>query len=160
VAQFEVIATAAVPLPPERAWELLCDTERYPDWVSGTDAVTRTDGPASPGSTYDEVNPVAGPWKASSRWTVTEFDAPRRQVHRGEGIPLAKRFEVVMEVRPVEGASEVTMALRGEPALGPVGGAFAALQKPRLQRDVARSVERFAERAATAAAAEPGGAAG
>ena len=42
------------------------DTSRYADWVAGTDAVTRTDGPARQGSTYDEVNPILGPWKAKS----------------------------------------------------------------------------------------------
>ena len=60
--RIEVSATVPVAAPPERAWELLCDTSRYADWVEGTDEVTRTDGPASPGSTYDEVNPIMGPW--------------------------------------------------------------------------------------------------
>ena len=73
------------------------------------------------GSTYDEINPIAGPWKGRSRWTVTTFDAPHRQVHRGEGIaPTVKWMEVEMAVTPVgEDACEVTLTLRGESALGP-----------------------------------------
>ena len=88
MAELRVVASASVSAPPERVWELISDTSRYADWVAGTDEVTRTDGPAREGSTYDEVNPILGPWKARSRWTVTEFDPPRRQVHRGEGLPL------------------------------------------------------------------------
>jgi uncharacterized protein YndB with AHSA1/START domain len=78
MAHLEVSATTPVAAPPERAWEALCDTARYAEWVEGTLEVTRTDGPAAPGSTYDEINPVLGPWKATTRWTVTEFDPPRR----------------------------------------------------------------------------------
>jgi len=73
-------------------WELLCDTSRFAEWVAATAAVTRTDGPASHGSTYAEVNPILGPWKAKTSWTVVEFDPPRRQVHRTEDIPIASEF--------------------------------------------------------------------
>jgi len=146
LAHLEVSATAPVAAPPEQVWEVLCDTARYAEWVTGTDEVTRTDGPAGPGSTYDEVNPVLGPWRAKTHWTVTEFDAPRRQVHRGEGIPMADSFEVVMEVSPVAGASEVTLTLRADTSLGPLGAAFAALQKGQLEKSNRRSVESLAER--------------
>ena len=148
MAHLEVAATTPVAAPPERAWEVLCDTARYAEWVEGTDEVTRTDGPAAPGSTYDEVNPVLGPWKAKTHWTVTEFDPPRRQVHSADGIPGAKSFEVVMEVVPVADACEVTMTLRGETGLGPLGAAFAALQKGQLQKQNRSSVESLAERIA------------
>jgi carbon monoxide dehydrogenase subunit G len=151
--RLEVSSSAPVAAPPERVWEALCDTASYAEWVDGTDEVTRTDGPAAPGSTYHEVNPILGPWKANTRWTVTEFDPPRRQVHRGEGIPLAKSFEVVMEVRPQEGASEVTLTLRGETGLGPLGSAFAALQRGDLEKSNRRSVEALAERLAVTPAA-------
>ena len=77
----EVTGYAVIPAPPDRVWELVSDSSRYHEWVEGTDAVTRTDGPTKPGSTYDEVNPILGPWKAKTHWTVTEYVAPRRQVH-------------------------------------------------------------------------------
>ena len=149
MAELEVSASAAVSAPPERVWELLSDTARYEDWVEGTDEVTRTDGPAQPGSTYDEVNPILGPWKAKSHWTVTEFDAPRRQVHRGEGFPLTRSFEVIMELAPSgEGASEVTVTLRATSSGGPVGSLFASLMKGQVTRDNRKSVDAFAEVAA------------
>jgi carbon monoxide dehydrogenase subunit G len=140
-----VTASAVVPAPQERVFELLCDTARYPEWVTGTNAVTRTDGPAREGSTYDEVNPILGPWKASTKWRVVEHDPPRRSVHSTGDIPLSSHFEVVMEVAPEAGASEVTMTLRGEPALGPIGAVFARLMQGQVDRDNRRTVEAFAE---------------
>ena len=142
---FEVSASAIVPAPPERVFSLLCDTARYPEWVTGTDAVTRTDGPAREGSTYDEVNPILGPWRASTHWQVVEHQPPRRSRHTTGDIPLSSHFEVVMEVASEDDVSEVTMTLRGEPSLGPIGALFARFMEGQVDRDNRRSVEAFAE---------------
>ena len=141
----QVTASAVVPASQERVFELLSDTARYSEWVTGTNEVTRTDGPAREGSTYDEVNPILGPWKASTTWRVVEHEPPRRSVHTTGDIPLSSRFDVVMEVAPEGEASEVTMTLRGEPALGPIGAVFARLMQGQVDRDNRRSVEAFAE---------------
>ena len=140
----QVTASAVVPASQERVFELLCDTARYPEWVTGTNAVTRTDGPAREGSGYDEVNPILGPWTASTTWRVVEHEPPRRSVHTTADIPLSSRFDVVMEVAPEGDASEVTLTLRGEPALGPIGAVFARLMQGQVERDNRRSVEAFA----------------
>jgi carbon monoxide dehydrogenase subunit G len=141
----EVTASAIAAAPPEDVFALLSDTARYSEWVTGTDAVTRTDGPARDGSTYDEVNPVLGPWKAKTHWRVVEHEAPRRSRHETGDIPLSSHFQVVMEVAPEGDASRVTLTLRGEPALGPVGAVFARLMQGQVERDNRRSVEAFAE---------------
>jgi carbon monoxide dehydrogenase subunit G len=141
----EVTASAFVPAPPERVWELLSDTARYAEWVVGTDEVTRTDGPAREGSTYEEVNPILGPWKAKTHWRVTDFEPPRRQIHVGEGLPLISEFAVVMEAEHEADGTRVNLGLRGTPSLGPVGSAFAALMRGQVERDNRRSVEAFAE---------------
>lgn len=141
----EVTASAIVPARPEDVFTLLSDTARYSEWVTGTDAVTRTDGPAREGSTYDEVNPVLGPWRAKTHWRVVEHEEPRRSLHSTGDIPLSSHFEVVMEVAPEGDASRVTMTLRGQPALGPVGAVFARLMRGQVDRDNRRSVEAFAE---------------
>jgi carbon monoxide dehydrogenase subunit G len=140
-----VTASAVVPASQERVFELLSDTARYSEWVTGTTAVTRTDGPAREGSTYDEVNPILGPWKASTKWHVVDYEPPRRQRHTTTDIPLSSRFEVIMEVAAEGDVSEVTMTLQGEPALGPIGAAFARLMQGQVDRDNRRSVEAFAE---------------
>jgi carbon monoxide dehydrogenase subunit G len=142
---FEVTASAIIPAPPDQVFGLISDTARYSEWVTGTDAVTRTDGPATDGSTYDEVNPILGPWKAKTHWRVVEHEAPRRSRHETGDIPLSSHFEVVMEVVPEGDASRVTMTLRGDPALGPVGAVFARLMRGQVDRDNRRSVEAFAE---------------
>jgi carbon monoxide dehydrogenase subunit G len=141
----EVTASAIVPAPPDQVFGLISDTARYPEWVIGTDAVTRTDGPAAEGSTYDEVNPILGPWKAKTHWRVVEHEAPRRTRHETGDIPLSSHFEVLMQVDPEGDASRVTLTLRGEPALGPIGAVFARLMKGQVDRDNRRSVEAFAE---------------
>jgi carbon monoxide dehydrogenase subunit G len=141
----EVTASAIVAASPEDVFALLSDTARYSEWVTGTDAVTRTDGPAVEGSTYDEINPVLGPWKAKTHWRVVEHEAPRRTRHETGDIPLSSHFQVVMEVTPEGDASRVTLTLRGEPALGPVGAVFARLMQGQVERDNRRSVEAFAE---------------
>jgi hypothetical protein len=145
MANFDLSSSAVVPTSPERLWALLCDTHRYAEWVEGTEAVTRTDGPARLGSTYGEVNPIFGPWKARASWTVVEFQAPRRQVHRSEAIPLAAEFLVVMEVAPVGDASKITHTLRASSSRGPLGAALFTLLKGRTRRDNERSVQNFYE---------------
>jgi carbon monoxide dehydrogenase subunit G len=140
-----VTASAVVPASQERVFELLSDTARYSEWVTGTNAVTRTDGPAREGSTYDEVNPILGPWKASTKWHVVDYEPPRRQRHRTTDIPLSSRFEVIMEVAAEGDVSEVTITLQGEPALGPIGAVFARLMQGQVARDNRRTVEAFAE---------------
>jgi carbon monoxide dehydrogenase subunit G len=141
----EVTASAIVPAAPDPVFGLLCETARYPEWVTGTDAVTRTDGPAREGSTYDEVNPILGPWKAKTHWLVVEHDPPRRTRHETGDIPLSSSFEVVMDVTPEGDGSRVEISLRGEPSLGPLGAGFAALMRGQVDRDNRRSVEAFAE---------------
>lgn len=140
-----VTASAVVPASQEQVFELISETARYPEWVIGTDAVTRTDGTAREGSTYDEVNPILGPWKANTHWRVVEYEAPRRQRHETGDIPLSSHFEVVMEVAPEGDASRVTLTLRGRPSLGPLGAAFARLMRGQVDRDNRRTVEGFAE---------------
>jgi uncharacterized protein YndB with AHSA1/START domain len=141
----EVTASAMVPAPPERVFSLLSETSRYSEWVTGTDAVTRTDGPAREGSTYDEVNPILGPWRAKTHWRVVSHEPPRRTLHETDDIPLSSKFVVVMEVTPEGDGSRVTITLRGEPSLGPLGAGFATLMRGQVERDNRRSVEAFAE---------------
>jgi uncharacterized protein YndB with AHSA1/START domain len=145
MANFDLSASAVVPTSPERLWALLCETHRYAEWVEGTEAVTRTDGPAVLGSTYEEVNPIVGPWKAKASWTVVEFEPPHRQVHRSEDIPMAAEFLVVMEVEADGDAVKLTHTLRASSSLGPLGAVTFALLERRTRRDNERSVQNLYE---------------
>jgi hypothetical protein len=50
-----------------------------------------------------------------------------------------------MEVAPEGDGSRVTVTLRGEPSMGPLGAGFAAFMRGQVDRDNRRSVEAFAE---------------
>ena len=141
----EVTASARIAATPERGWEQVCDTSRYAEWVAATAAISRTDGPASKGSTYDEVNPIVGPWRANTRWTVIEFDPPHRQVHRSEDIPFASEWLVITEIEPSGDGSEVTSTLRAQPALGVLGASILRLLKSQTRKDNERTVRKLAE---------------
>ena len=84
--EHRIAASATISAPQEKVWELLSDTSRYAEWVESTLEVVRTDGVARLGATYDERTRIAGPWKTSTHWRVTEFDPPHRQVHEGTGV--------------------------------------------------------------------------
>jgi uncharacterized protein YndB with AHSA1/START domain len=90
--QTSITASAIIPAPRERVWEIACDTSRYPQWVENTLQVLHTDGPARPGATVEELTRIAGPWKSVTRWRVTEFDPPQRQVQQGQGVSTAKAW--------------------------------------------------------------------
>ena len=143
--RIEVTAAAVTAAPPAKLWELICDTSRFPEWVAGTAAVTRTDGPAREGSTYEEINPIMGPWRAKTRWTVIEFDPPHRQVHRSEDIPFASEWLVITEIEPSGDGSEVTSTLRAQPALGVLGASILRLLKSQTRKDNERTVRKLAE---------------
>jgi uncharacterized protein YndB with AHSA1/START domain len=137
-----VSASRVLAAGPERVWELIGDTRRYAEWVVGTDAVTRTDGPADSGSTYDEANTILGPWKARTAWRVVEFDPPRRQVHASGDVPLSRRFEVVMELAPEGAGTRFTLTLRAAPSR--VGTVLGRLMRASVARNNRRTVANLA----------------
>jgi len=145
MAKIEFTASAIVPASSERTWELISDTSRYAEWVAATEAVTRTDGPARQGSTYAETNPILGPWKAKTSWTVVEFDPPHRQVHRTPDIQIASEFLVIMAVEPEGDASQITITLRATSSLGPVGATLFAALRGQTRRDNQTTVNNLAE---------------
>ena len=117
-----VTVSRVIPAPSERIWEVLDDTSRYAEWVPQTVEVTRNDGEAVVGATYDERNTVVGPIKGSSRWRVTERDPGRYSLHEGEGLPLLKNLSIEFRTEPAGESTEVTSTLRYDPTLGPIGG--------------------------------------
>jgi carbon monoxide dehydrogenase subunit G len=146
---FEVSASRDIPASPATVWEMLRDTQHYAEWVAGTEAVSRTDGPAALGVTYEEINPIIGPWKATSRWDVTEYEEGRRMVHSSADLPLTRDFRVVMEVTEAGTRTRVTMTLRAEESLGPVGWLFGKAMAPLVGRDNRTSLVNLEKRLIT-----------
>ena len=61
-------ASAVVPAPPADVLELRCGKRRCSEWVTGTDALTRTEGPGVPG-----LGLVRGWVDRDNRCTVEAF---------------------------------------------------------------------------------------
>ena len=116
-----VTVSRVIPAPNDRIWSVLDDTSRYAEWVPQTLEVTRNDGEAVVGATYDERNQVVGPIKGSSRWRVVERDAGRYSLHEGEGLPLVKNVSIETRTEPAGESTEVTLTLRYDTTLGPIG---------------------------------------
>jgi hypothetical protein len=107
-------------------------------------AVTRTDGPARLGSTYDEINPIMGPFRVKTRWTVIEFVPPKHLVHRSEDVPFASETLVITDVAPSGEGSKVTVTLRAS------GRIFLRLLESQQHKGNERSVRKLAELAGRA----------
>jgi uncharacterized protein YndB with AHSA1/START domain len=122
MATLHVRTEEAIAASIDRVWSILSDTSRYAEWVEATLEVTRTDGPARLGSTYDEINAVAGPIRGKSHWKVIEYDEPRRQVHRDESIPVMRFVDIVLETEPIDPRrTRFVLTVHAESKLGPVG---------------------------------------
>jgi Polyketide cyclase / dehydrase and lipid transport len=137
--QTSITASAIIPAPPDRVWQVACDTSRYPEWVENTLRMTRTDRPTRPGATYEELSRIAGPWKSVTRWRVTEFDPPRRQVQQGEGVSTAKNMAVIIELSPpdrtpISPSPSPTRRGSGRPARSSTGPSEGPLLVPSSDR--------------------------
>jgi uncharacterized protein YndB with AHSA1/START domain len=116
-----VTVSRVIPAAAEDVWRILDDTSRFAEWVPQTLEVTRNDGEAVVGATYDERNQVVGPIKGSSHWRVVERDPGRYSLHEGEGLPLVKNVSIEMRTEPAGEATELTSTLRYDTTLGPLG---------------------------------------
>jgi len=141
--QTSIIASAVIPASPERVWEIACDSSRYPEWVENTLRMIHADRPTRAGATMEELTRIAGPWKSVTRWRVTEFDPPRRQVHEGEGVSTAKNMAVIIELSPAGQDTDFTLTVRYTPRFGPVG----ALIDRAVRGSITRSSQQRSARA-------------
>lgn len=146
--QTSIIASAVISAAPERVWEIACDTSRYPEWVENTLRMIRTDGRTRAGATMEELTRIAGPWKVVTRWRVTEFDPPRRQVQQGEGVSTAKNMAVIIELSPAGRDTKFTLTVRYTPRFGPVGTLIDRAVRGSITRSQQRSAQAFAALAA------------
>jgi hypothetical protein len=139
-----IIAAVDVAATQEQVWEMARDTSRYADWVESTVKVIRADGPTAPGTTYDELTRVGGPWKTTTHWRVAEFNAPTRQIHEGTGLVTARGLKLVMETEPSGTGTRFTMTLSYTPRFGVAGAALDRVVGGSVTRAQQRSAQAFA----------------
>ena len=81
---FNISVSTDIKCSAEQLWELLGDTEKYPEWVEPTDRMLEVaEGGLKQGSVYREYGGIP-PFKGESTWTVSEFEPYSRQVHIGD----------------------------------------------------------------------------
>jgi carbon monoxide dehydrogenase subunit G len=115
-----IVVSRVIPASQDLVWKVLDDTSRYAEWVPQTLEVTRNDGEAVVGATYDERNKI-GPIKGTSRWRVIERDPGRYSVHEGEGLPLMDNISIELRTQPAGKSTKVTSTTRYDTRLGPLG---------------------------------------
>jgi uncharacterized protein YndB with AHSA1/START domain len=155
-AKKSVTVSRVIPAPAEHVWRVLDDTSRYAEWVPQTLEVTRNDGEAVMGATYDERNKVVGPIKGSSRWRVVERDPGRYSLHEGEGLPLVSNLSLEIRTEAAGESTEVTSTLRYDTTLGPLGALIdkaAHGQTVAAQEQALANLEELVTREAAQAAA-------
>lgn len=133
-----------VAAPPAVAWEVLCDVDRYADWVAHTTRMLGSTGGVAVGATYEERSLLLGPVSWRTRWRMVDVDEGRRQVHVGTGLPILERMIATFTVDADGAGSRVGFALETVPR-GVLGRAVVTGLTPVLRARQVRSVEHLAE---------------
>ena len=139
--QIEVVVAARVSAPAGLVWALICDLRRVPEWVDAALAMTRLPQPlAARGVAYSERTRIIGPLVATTHWGITEFEAPRRQVHVGRARGFAPGV-LVLEVEPAgEETTTYTQTVRLTSALGPLTSLVNRLLEPSIRASLERNL--------------------
>ncbi len=133
--------------PPEEVFALMADYERYPEWVVIVEEARLVEGQQiEAGAAYEEVSKL-GPKRSTSRWQVTKFEPPHKQIHVGQ-LPFGP-VELTIETRPNGDGGTIldhTVEITAFPHFRPLGWFLERLLLVRVfERDMAASLDRFAE---------------
>ena len=124
--------TVLIEASPEEIWDITNEVDRWPEWVTFTNRVTYVSGgPFGEGTVYREKG---GPFNTESEWRITEFDPPRRQIHRGN-LGIVQPV-LTLELDPADGYTRAHQTVDYElfPQLGPLGWLLERLFVHRLMQ--------------------------
>lgn len=110
-------SSAAVTSTPAEIWEVLCDHERWPEWMGSLKRVRSTSTPASGLGSTREVVLTGG---LTFQEEFIAWDEPERWAFTGlEGPPVARGLVERVTVEPVgSGGARVTYRMAVEPRAG------------------------------------------
>jgi uncharacterized protein YndB with AHSA1/START domain len=99
---------AYLPVPPERVFAVLADSETYAYWVVGSHSIRGADAtwPAPGSKLHHRVG--VGPFTLNDNTEVLEADPPRRLVLQARARPLGSA-RVMLDIVEHDGGSRVTM---------------------------------------------------
>lgn len=124
---------------PEAIWEVLADLTRLPEWLEFAAAVEAVSGPAESGATYT-VKPHK-PYEPTTRWQVTEVEAPVRQLHTSE-MPVVSGVRSELQLTRSSDGATVRVHWSGTPK-GVMGRMMSAPMQKRITQNWQRSLEKL-----------------
>jgi uncharacterized protein YndB with AHSA1/START domain len=125
----DVRAERRIQAPISAVWAVLEDLGRLPEWLAFAKAVEDVSAArAAVGATYT-VKPHRS-YEPTTRWTVTEVEDARRQVHESE-MPVISGVRSTIELEDVGDAVVVRVHWRGEPSR-----LSSRLMRPMFQRRI------------------------
>jgi uncharacterized protein YndB with AHSA1/START domain len=139
-----IVVTATIAAPQDVVWRVVSDATRNPQWVEGALRVPQAETPLRLGATYEELSRIAGPWKATTQWRITEFDAPQRQVQEGTGVPTANDMRLIMELSPEGEGTHFILTLQYTPKFGLFGAVLDSVVKRSATHSQQRSADALA----------------
>ena len=136
-------ASISIDAPLDTVWELLCQLDRYVEWVESTLAFIASDGHAALGASYVERSRISGFWTATIRWHVVEIVPSLRIVFEGAGVAPVTGLGYSVEVAPDDDRTEFTLTLWYTPRFGPVGALVEMAVRSNVNAEHRRSVRTF-----------------
>ena len=144
-----IVTSVVVDANPERVWEIMCDANRYHEFVVPTDKVLEApEGPIERGSVYREHGGIP-PFKAESVWHVTEFEKPSHQVHIGDDGTMTMTLDLKMAA--VGSGTRITFDIDFKPRwwkaplVYPMWFAFMGGRGKKAMDQTAQNFKKFAE---------------
>ena len=147
ITQVAITSRIVLPVPPEQAWRAVVDWPRQGQWM----LATRVRGGHGAGAQVVAKTGI-GPLGFTDTMVITHWEPPRRCVvaHTGRVIRGAGVFEVV----PAGAGSELRWTERLELPFATAGRWGWRVVRPLVQREMDRSLRRFARLAGSAGSAE------
>jgi uncharacterized membrane protein len=135
--QIDVDVSRRINASPDAVWTVIGDLNRLPEWLEFAAAVEDVSGPAQAGATYTVKPPKS--YEPTTRWTVTEAEAPSHQLHTSE-MPVVSGVRSQLELSAADGGTNVRVHWTGTPK-----GVMGKLMRPMMQKRITQNWERSLE---------------
>lgn len=136
----KLTTTEHIAASPAEVWSFISDANRYPEWVVGTKEVLSVSAlEASQGTLYRERTQI-GPSTPETRWEVTAFDTPYRQVHISKSAAI--NAVLTMLVEPEGDGTRFTHIIETTlfPKFRPLGWLLEQALWPQVVKDMAATL--------------------
>jgi hypothetical protein len=130
----DVDVSRRISASPDAVWAVIGDLNRLPEWLEFAAAMEDVSGPAQPGATYT-VKPHKS-YEPTTRWTVTEAEAPLHQLHTSE-MPVVTGVRSQLELSAADGGTDVRVHWTGTPK-----GVMGKLMRSMMQKRITQNWER------------------